>query len=180
MHSSHGSCFFAPLSIRSIHIQIKPHQLRSRDSTPARHAEKRMARVQSDWALEAFTFVYLPMTAIVRFAVTTERKQTSMGKTRSKGAGSHWQITRPRYLAPVDGTRPVGLNLQSFVKVVTLLMLFSKGWQRTRRHCPRSEEKCKKTLRPQPFAVELREMLHPLLSLFFFVCTCPRIFSLLD
>ncbi|KAI2664429.1 Arrestin domain-containing protein 3 [Labeo rohita] len=110
-----------------LHPGIKPHQLRSRDSTPARHAEKRMARVQSDWALEAFTFVYLPMTAIVRFAVTTERKQTSMGKTRSKGAGSHWQITRPRYLAPVDGTRPVGLNLQSFVKVVTLLMLFSKG-----------------------------------------------------
>lgn len=145
MHSSHG-CFSVPLSIRLIHIQIKPHQLQSTDSTPARHAEKCMAWVQSDWALGAFTFVYLQMTVMGRFAVTTERKQPSMGKVRAQ---SHWQITRPRYLAPVDGTRPVGLSLQSFVKVVTFLMLFSKGWQRTCRPCPRSEEKCKKTLGPQ-------------------------------
>ncbi|CAM4538851.1 unnamed protein product [Leuciscus chuanchicus] len=96
MHWTHGSCFSVPLSIRLIHIQIKPHRPRSRDSTPAHHVEKCMERVQSGWALGAFTFVYLQMTAIVCFAVTTERKQTSMEKSVRKGAGSHWQITRPR------------------------------------------------------------------------------------
>lgn len=124
---THGSCVSVPVSIRLIHIQIKPHRPRNRDSTPAHHVEKCMEWVQSSWAFGAFTFVYLPMTAIVRFAVTTKRKQTSMEKSICKGAGSHWQITRPRDSAPsVDGTCPTGLSLQSFVKVVTFLMLFKK------------------------------------------------------
>lgn len=59
-----------------------------------------MARVQSDWALGAFTFVYLPMTAIGRFAVITERKQPSMGKpeVRAQESLAHYptQIFGPR------------------------------------------------------------------------------------
>jgi len=59
------------------------------------------------------------MTAIVRFAVTTERKQTSMEKSVRKGPGSHWQITRPREpSSPLHRTKPGELQ---YVKVVTFL-----------------------------------------------------------
>ncbi len=145
-----------PLSIRLIHIQIKPHQLQSTDSTPARHAEKCMARVQSDWALGAFTLFISQWQRLVALLSSPREKTTLYGKTRSKGAGVTGKLPDPD-IRPPWWTRHVGLSLQSFVNVVIFLMLFGKGWQRTRRPCPRSEEKCKKTLRPQPFTVQLRE-----------------------
>lgn len=63
------------------------------------------------------------MTVIGRFAVTTKRKQPFMGKPRSKGTESLANYLT-QIFGPRDGTRPVGLSLQSFVKVVTLLMFF--------------------------------------------------------
>ncbi len=158
MHSTHGSWL--------THLSSPLHQIDPHPDQATSTAEHRLDTCPSRWEMHgtspkrlgfrSFHFCLSPNDSDWSLCCHHREKTTLYGKTRSKGAGVTGKLPDPD-IRPPWWTRHVGLSLQSFVKVVIFLMLFGKGWQRTRRPCPRSEEKCKKTLRPQPFTVQLRE-----------------------